>query len=59
MNNAKVGNFQQNLTSKKQEVVYQKMAEKLMQYVSYKLLSVLKLAEESGLSIHTGELFPL
>ena len=34
------------------------MTEKMLQYVSYKLVSVLKLAEESGLSIHTGEMFP-
>lgn len=37
--------------------MYFKMTEKLLQYVAFKLVSVMKLAEQSGLSVHTGELF--
>ena len=51
-----MSNFQ-GFAQKKQELVYLKMTEKMLQYVSYKLVSVLKMAEESGLSVRTGELY--
>lgn len=41
--------------TKQQETVYLKLTEKLLQYVSYKLISVMKLAEESGFNCITGE----
>lgn len=37
-------------------MVYIKLLEKLISYVSYKLIVVIKFAEENGLSIPTGEL---
>ena len=37
--------------SKQQELLYQKLLEKLLSYVSFKLITVMKLAEANGLSV--------
>ena len=35
------------------------LTHKLLQYVSYKLISVMKLADDNGLNIVTGEFIPV